>query len=628
MPAGSRRAFWAAAIAVVVTITAIRITTVDSLRDQRYFEKYLVFSKQAAAGTIDPSRLPDLSPGYVWLLALLHGKLGLGLETLRAMQIAGVSLAALMAAMAAEAVAGRVAAAAAIAFVLGSRAALINATDFEPETCLLLLGALALVPLMRESIGRRGALLSGLAFGLAVIFRPSALLAAAAIAAWLAWKRQNAAFFGIAAAVPVIAILIVNAVLTGTPVIMDPGTVFYEGMNPQATGYAGVQPRIVNDLEPRYGSDALHVTYRIVASRALGRPMSTEDANRFWTSKAVAFARSHPLKALRLTVRKALASISSYDAWDLYTMVRKERELARTVAIPFGFAIAFALAALWIADRRSLMPAAILLVATVAPMTVFYVTARQRNAVIPPVAILAGCALAAIVKQRNRRAMVAAAAALVGGALLTVDSHGAAEDRHIWERSERRTLAIERVRASNDRAAKEAWLAAAQVNGLESPVPPPAALLRVSAEAIRRNAPEPVLFDIALALERAHLWRDAEMLLAQLANIGYVPERRNYATNSVSYHLARCRLRQGHREVRALIHRARAEAPGDADVLALSLVTGTDVRNELRTLHDPFTAELALARALSDVGRRDDANARIARLRRALPEWERVETRN
>jgi hypothetical protein len=623
MPAGSRRAFWAAAIAVVVAITAIRIHTVDSLRDQRYFEKYLVFSKQAAHGTIDPSRLPDLSPGYVWLLALLHGKLGLELETLRAMQIAAVSLAALIAAMAAEAVGGRVAAAAAMAFVLGSRAALINATDFEPETCILLLGALALLPLMRDPISRRGATLSGLAFGLSIIFRPSALLATVAIAAWLAWRRQRAASFGIAAAVPVIAILIVNAVLTGTPVIMDPGTVFYEGMNPQATGYAGVQPRIVNDLEPRYGSDALHVTYRIVASRASGRPMSTEDANRFWTRKAIAFALGHPLKALRLTLRKALAAVSSYDAWDLYTMVRKERELARVPAIPFGFAIAFALAALWIADRRSSIPAAIVLVPTLAPMIVFYATARQRNAVIPSVAILAGCGIAAIVKQRDRRAMVAAVAALVGGALLTVDSHGAVEDRHIWERSERRTLAIDRVRASGDRVAKEAWLAVAQVNGLESPVPPPAALLRISAEAIRRNAPEPVLFDIALALERAQLWRDAEMLLTQLANIGYIPERRNYATNSVSYHLARCRLRQGNRDVRELIRRARREAPGDADVLALALVTGIDTREELRALHDPFTAELALARALFDAGRRDDANARLARLRRALPEWER-----
>jgi hypothetical protein len=219
--------------------------------------------------------------------------------------------------------------------------------------------------------------------------------------------------------------------------------------------------------------------------------------------------------------------------------------------------------------------------------------------------------------------MVAAVAALVGGALLTVDSHGAVEDRHIWERSERRTLAIDRVRASGDRVAKEAWLAVAQVNGLESPVPPPAALLRISAEAIRRNAPEPVLFDIALALERAQLWRDAEMLLTQLANIGYIPERRNYATNSVSYHLARCRLRQGNRDVRELIRRARREAPGDADVLALALVTGTDTREELRALHDPFTAELALARALFDAGHRDDANARLARLRRALPEWER-----
>ena len=402
---------------------------------------------------------------------------------------------------------------------------------------------------------------------------------------------MDGATFAFAATLPVLSILVVNAAMTGTPMIMDPGTVFYEGMNPQATGYAGVQPRIVNDLEPRYGSDALHVTYRIVAARASGGSSSSAAANRYWTDKAMAFARSHPLAALRLSVRKAVAAISSHDPWDLYTMSRKERELGHTLAIPFGFAMALAIAALWIRERNRLTPAAMALLAAMAPMVVFYVTARQRNAAIPAVAILAGCAVAAMIRLRTRCAAMGAVAVLAGGSLLSIDSHGAVEDQHIWERADRRTFAVERLRASSDAQTREAWLAVAQASGLERPVPSPGALLRISADAVRGNASEPVLFDIAVALERAHLWRDAEMLLSHLAGVEYRPERRNYATNSIHYHLARCRARQGDRETGELLLRARREAPGDADVLALSLATGAgDARGLLPEWDRPHNA--------------------------------------
>jgi hypothetical protein len=63
---------------------------------------------------------------------------------------------------------------------------------------------------------------------------------------------------------------------------------------------------------------------------------------------------------------------------------------------------------------------------------------------------------------------------------------------------------------------------------------------------------------------------------------------------------------------------AREEAPGDPDVLALSRDYG-----ELALLHDPFTGDLAVARASLDEGRRGDAARVIAKLRREIPEWTR-----
>jgi hypothetical protein len=408
---------------------------------------------------------------------------------------------------------------------------------------------------------------------------------------------------------------------------MDPGTVFYEGMNPLATGYAGVQPRIIADLYYLGGPDALHVTFRMVASRASAAAASTEEANRFWARKAVAFARTHPMTAIELVGRKFLAAISSYDAWDIGKVVLKEYELARMPAIPFAFALATAFAALWLPDRRRLFPVAMVVFFGIATMVGTYVTARQRNAIIPATAVLAGCGVAALVRLRGRHLWLSAAAILTAGTLLTLDTNRAAEDRHLW----RTTFEIDeaRARAKAARNASELALALgiAQLSGDETlsrqgrPV-----VLQLGRRAIDEPVADPVAFNAALALARNHFWREAETILIGLLERGYIPERRSRVPSSLHYHLARCLLRQGRRDgIATLLENARVDTPGDADVLALSSVVGSgDARahaNELAKLHDRFTAELALVRALIDTGRRDEAAPRVEKLQREFPEW-------
>jgi hypothetical protein len=610
----SRRTWgWTGAVVAIALVTLLRIHTVDGLRDQGYFSKYLTFSEQAARGTIDHTRIPDLSPGYLWLLALLHGELGMERATLRDLQLVAVSVAALAAAACAEVAAGPVAALIAGVFVLGSRAAMLNATEFEPETCILLLQSLALLALFRSRPALAGAL-----FGLSAVFRPSAIPAAIAIMLWLAWKRRGALRFGIACAVPVAAILFVNLQLTGTPVIMDPGTVFYEGMNPLAAGYSGVQPRIVNDLEQLGGEDALHVTFRLVASRATRGGASTGAANQFWAGKAWAFAREHPGAAFQLLGRKLLAASSSYDPWDLVTIVRKERELTSPLWIPFAFALVAAFAALLVRERERLAPAAIVVLFGIAAMVGTYVTARQRNAILPATAVLAGCGVAALVQRRDGRAAVAAGAIVVAGALLTLETNRAAEDRHIWEAADRAAAARVRANAAGDPNEAASWRALAYLSGDEVVQPPPRELLRASAHRLlTEGSTDPVSFDVAVALARGGQWREAELIFTTLRDRGYVPERRNRVPSSLQYHLARCALQQG-KDARPLLAVARREAPGDPDVLALS-----GERDELALLHDPFTAGLAVARASLDTGRPEEAARLIAKLRREIPEWTR-----
>jgi hypothetical protein len=519
----AERRLWLALIVSVAVITVACVALIDSLPDQGYFAKYTIFADRILGGDIPRDRLADLSPGYLWLVVGLRA-LGLGFRAIRTIQIATVSLAALCAAMAARRW-GAVAMIGAAAFVLGSRGALVCATELEPETVILLLNAAALAALLGHGMPA----LAGLRLGFSAICRPVGLLFAAVLAAIERSWRLIAA-----AAVPVIVMIIVNLALTGEAVLMDPGTVFYEGMNPSAAGYEGVQPRVVNDLERASREpDYLHVAYRRVASYSLGRPVTRAESNRFWTGKALAFARAYPSAALRLVLRKAAFALQSYEAYDLATMARKDALLARyPLFIPFGALMALAGAAVFF-RIRGIAPLVGFALAGLAVLVAFYVTARQRNAIVPAMAVLAAIGLAEIVKRRH---VAAAIAVVIVAVLLSIDGRWQRDDRAGWS-------------GARDE------------------------------------------FDRALALQGGGRWEESDKLLAQL---DAAPHRENRAVPSVAFYRARAAVHLG-RDARPILDRAEQEAPGNEHVLALEARQGSGAaRKRLFALHDQMTAERAL----------------------------------
>lgn len=516
-----------AAFIALALITWLRVRQVDALPDQGYFAKYLLFAGRILAGQLPRDRLADLSPGYLWFIVALRA-LGSGFTAIRTLQIVFVSLAALLCGVAARRF-GTMAMLLAPLLLLGSRAALVCATEAEPETLILLLGSAALALLARSPAG------AGAFLGLASICRPVMMLAAAAVAiVERSWKLI------LAAAVPVVIMLTINIALTGEAVLMDPGTVFYEGMNPSATGYEGVQPRIVNDIERASKEpDYLHVAYRIVASRSMGRPLTRAESNRFWTGKALAFARAYPGAALRLTLRKVYFAIHSHDAYDLATMARKDALLARYPFVPFGLLVTLAGAGVLLRRerRRELMPFVAYAMAGFIVLVAFYVTARQRNAILPAMVILAAVGVAEIVQRKH---VVAAIVVALVAILLSIDGPAQIEDANGWRGT--------------------------------------------------RNA-----FDDALLLEQQGRWAGADRLLAQLEADGYRPIRENRAVSSVAFYRARAALRLGH-DPRPLLDRASDDAPGNEHVLAMRAHLGDrEAVRLLFALHDPLTAQKALA---------------------------------
>jgi len=522
-----RHALLLAALIALALVTWLRIHLIDTLPDQGYFAKYLAFTDRILAGRIPRDRLADLSPGYLWFVVLLRS-LGAGMMAIRTLQIVMVSIAAICCGLAARRF-GTIAMIAAPVFLLASRAALVCATEAEPETLILLLVSAGLAALSYSHSA------SGALFGLAAACRPVVMLGAAAIAiVERSWKLI------VAAIVPLVLLLIVNIALTGEVVLMDPGTVFYEGMNPSATGYEGVQPRIVNDIErTSIEPDYLHVAYRIVASRSAGRPLTRAESNRFWTGKALAFVRAYPRAALMLTLHKVFFAIHSHDAYDLATMARKDALLGRYPFLPFGAVLALAGAGVLLARerRRELLPFLVFALAGFAVLVAFYVTARQRNAILPALAVLAAVGVSEVIARRH---LIAAVAVIIVAILLGINGPAQIEDTNGW-------LGV-------------------------------------------RNA-----FDDALTLEQQGRWADADRLLAQLEADDYHPIRENRAVPSVAFYRARAALHLGH-DPRPLLDRATSEAPGNEHVLAMRARLGDGEAGKLLfALHDAMTARRALS---------------------------------
>lgn len=525
-----RHAYLLAAVIALALITWLRIHLVNTLADQGYFAKYLTFADRILAGQMPRDRLADLSPGYLWFTVALRA-CGLSAIAIRTLQIVMLSIAAGLCAIAARRF-GTMAMIVAPLLLLGSRAALVCATEAEPETVILLMVSAALATLgdSRSS--------SGFLFGLAAICRPVVTLGAVAVAiVERSWKLIAGLM------IPIVVMLIVNVALTGDLVLMDPGTVFYEGMNPSATGYEGVQPRIVNEMERASNEpDYLHVAYRIVASQSVGRQLTRAESNRFWTGKALAFVRAYPMAALRLTLHKLFFAIHSHDAYDLMTMARKDALLARYPFIPFGALIALAGAGVLLARdrRRDLLPLVVFALAGLLILAAFYVTARQRNAILPALVVLAAAGVSEIIARRH---MVAAITAAVVAVLLSIDGIAQIEDTN-------------------------AWLGA-------------------------RTA-----FDDAVALEQHGRWIDADRILALLEEQDYRPIRENRAVSSVAFYRARAALHLG-RDPRPFLDRASSDAPGNEHVLGLRARLGDRESGRLLfALHDDLTAQRAIAESL------------------------------
>jgi hypothetical protein len=285
--------------------------------------------------------------------------------------------------------------------------------------------ALALLVVARERGWRAGALLPGLALGLACLARPNTLAFVPLAALWLAWDPRRWREPGrglerrrlIAAAALVGGTLLAiapatlrNHAVSGEWVLVSSqgGLTFYQANNADARG-------LYTRLPGFAGTPAdLQRQARAAAERAAGRPLGAGEVSRYWTVRGLRWLSGEPLAALRLLGLKLHHWLGSDELSTEYVLPveRDWTPRLRWLPVPFGVILGLALLGLREAWRRAgtgdaRAPIALLglfAASNLATVLLFYFSSRYRLPAVPALAVFAGGgAVAALAELRERR---------------------------------------------------------------------------------------------------------------------------------------------------------------------------------------------------------------------------------
>lgn len=283
----------------------------------------------------------------------------------------------------------------------------------EPELLLFLLNMAGLY----FTVARPSPAGAGGAFALSVMTRPSAL-PLALLAGLFQKKRRWLYFLPVAAALAFL--LVFSWWATGAPTLayMSPGTVFYEGNNPEAQGIASMYPPVIKLWESAFSAkeaDYAHVLYRRASAAEAGRPLSLTEHHRFWAGKALAFLSGHPGAAIRLGLRKLRLAFGNAEVHDIFSLTLVQRRMGPFGTFGFGLFAALGLLGAAAAWRRA--PPLVLwgTAWSLATLCIFYFTSRQRMGFLGFMLFLAALGVEAI---RRRPQLLLPAAALFALTLL------------------------------------------------------------------------------------------------------------------------------------------------------------------------------------------------------------------
>jgi tetratricopeptide (TPR) repeat protein len=261
----------------------------------------------------------------------------------------------------------------------------------------------------RTRSGVGGAFFAGVLLGLLALSRENALVAVPLVGLWLASARPEesrgrhaaavaALLLGLAAVLGPVAVR--NHALGGRYLVTtaQAGPNLWIGNHPGASGrYEPLRPGRGSARFERQDAHDLAVA-------AAGRELSPAEVSDYWRDRALAWARESPGDWARLLTRKLAlvwnrAELPDTEGIEAYTDVSL---LLRVLRVPGSFGVLAPLAAvgtlaLWRDWRRFwLLPA--LALALAASIAVFYVFARYRYVLVPPLVPLAAAGTVALAR--------------------------------------------------------------------------------------------------------------------------------------------------------------------------------------------------------------------------------------
>jgi tetratricopeptide (TPR) repeat protein len=549
------------------------------------FPKYPVAAAQLIRGFDVPERILDYSPLYLVLHRFAVSELAEPARALLAVQAACVGLGSAFFFIALRRHVGLGLALSGTAAQAFERSVAVFGFIFEPEALLLLFVAAWLCFAQRPKLV--DALAAGTALSLALLTRPGLLVLAPLTPVAYFWREDTADRARKAAFLFLLPVILGLALLSArngrsvgswSPVVMNPGTVFFDGNSPYSYGYGASYPPIVKELAASHQpaeSDFNHEVYRRLARLDAGSNLSVAEVNRFWSGKALRFLRDEPLAAARRVVRKLFFAVHAYRWYDINMCYLAERSLQerRIPATPLALVSALALVGLGLSfdRRRELFPVAALFAAQLALMLMNYASARQRIVLLPALVVFACVALSRLVALRHRglcAAGILVLALCLGRETDLMKDHRHARDPH---------------RAATD--------------GPEAPAS---------------------RLDLAMRRFGEGRYDEAAALFLKLRR-----ERYETVRGEPSYFLGWVAARAGRRdEAVNRMREALVEAPGHPTVLAaLAVLTGEPVwRERLSRYVDALDARYELAHAYLLNGQSEQGAAELREVVLALPD--------
>lgn len=358
------------------------------------FAKYHLFAEQFLKGGLNSERMVDFSPLYLFINIFLHKHFTHAAGILLWLQITAIAVSCtLLFSLLRSSFTPAIAVVGTIIFLL-NRSVILYTTVNEPEAFLILF-LLCFIVCVRKKTDMQ-AILAGLFLGLCLLIRLNfILLAVLTPVIYLVVYGKSPAvrktiLFLLPVVVTVSMLALRNYSVTGklSPVVMNPGTVFFEGNNPNANGQNAVYPPMIDNCIDEFQgeSDPAHSLYRIFARRISGKGLPVSEVNSFWAGKARNFIFDNPWYWIKKEGFKLYCFFHTARWHDIASVVTNDLGLQKTMlpGVPFGLisVLCFIGIILSIKEWRNRGILLGVLVCQLAVMAVTYSSDRQRVSVI------------------------------------------------------------------------------------------------------------------------------------------------------------------------------------------------------------------------------------------------------